>query len=52
MPYSPPPELATLDLASIARLVAERKLPPVDQWHPTKTGDSEMQITADGRWFP
>lgn len=51
MPYSPPPELATLDLASIAQLVAERKLPPVDQWHPTKTGDSEMQITADGRWF-
>ena len=51
MPYSPPPELATLDLASIAQLVAERKLPPVDQWHPSKTGDSEMHITADGRWF-
>lgn len=51
MPYNPPPELATLDLASIAQLVAERKLPPVDQWHPTKTGDSEMHIKADGRWF-
>lgn len=51
MPYNPPPELATLDLASIAQLVAERKLPPVDQWHSTKTGDSEMHIKADGRWF-
>jgi hypothetical protein len=51
MPYNPPPELATLDLAAIAQLVAERKLPPVDQWHPSKTGDSEMLITADGRWF-
>ncbi|RDV07057.1 DUF1285 domain-containing protein [Sphingorhabdus pulchriflava] len=51
MPYNPPPELATLDLAAIAQLVAERKLPPVDQWHPSKTGDSEICITADGRWF-
>ena len=51
MPYNPPPELATLDLAGIAQLVADRKLPPVESWNPAKSGDSEMRIAADGRWF-
>jgi uncharacterized protein len=51
MPYEPPPELAALSLAEIAALVAERKLPPIDQWTPERTGDSEMRIARDGRWF-
>lgn len=51
MPYEPPPELASIGLSEIAQLVADRKLPPVDQWHPEKMGDSEMRIAADGRWF-
>lgn len=51
MPYEPPPELATLSLNDVAALVAARKLPPVEQWSPTETGDSEMRIAADGRWF-
>jgi uncharacterized protein len=51
MPYEPPPELASLSLNDIAKLVAERKLPPVNEWHPDKFGDSEMRIAADGRWF-
>lgn len=51
MPYEPPPELASLSLPEIADLVAARKLPPVAQWHPARTGDSEMRIAADGRWF-
>ncbi|WP_404481293.1 DUF1285 domain-containing protein [Novosphingobium sp. BL-52-GroH] len=51
MPYEPPPELAGLSLGEVAELVASRKLPPVDQWSPAETGDSEMRITADGRWF-
>lgn len=51
MPYEPPPELAGLPLAEIARLVAERKLPPVSQWAPEATGESEMRIAADGRWY-
>ena len=51
MPYDPPPDLAVLSLAEIAALVAARKLPPVDQWHPEQTGDSEMRIAADGAWF-
>lgn len=51
MPYEPPPELAALSLDEVARLVAARKLPPVDQWSPAETGDSEMRIAAEGRWF-
>lgn len=51
MPYEPPPELAALSLAQVADLVAARRLPPVTQWSPAETGDSEMRIAADGRWF-
>ena len=51
MPYEPPPELAALSLAEIAAQVAARKLPPLDQWQPQHSGDSEMRIAADGRWF-
>lgn len=47
----PPPDLSTLSLAEIARLAAEQRLPPVDRWHPTHCGDSEMRIAADGSWF-
>ena len=39
------------DLATIAALVADRKLPPVELWHPTHCGDSHMRIAADGTWF-
>lgn len=51
MPYEPPPELAGLSLAQIADLAAERKLPPVSQWNPQHSGDSEMRIATDGRWY-
>lgn len=51
MPYEPPPDLAGLTLGEIAEAVAARKLPPLDQWSPARTGDSEMRIAADGKWF-
>lgn len=51
MPYTPPPELASLSIAQIAELAEAQKLPPVDQWDPQETGDSEMRITADGTWY-
>lgn len=47
----PLPDLATLSLSEIARLLAERRLPPVDQWNPDHCGDSEMRIARDGAWF-
>ncbi len=51
MPYSPPPELATLSLTQVAELVAARKLPAVDDWNPAANGNSDMQILANGRWM-
>lgn len=51
MPYDPPPALGKLSLGEIAALVTERKLPPVESWQPEKSGDSEMHIAADGRWY-
>lgn len=44
-------DLASLSLADIARMAAARRLPPVDSWHPTHCGDSEMRIARDGTWF-
>jgi hypothetical protein len=51
MPYTPPPELASLSIAEIAELAEAQKLPPVDQWDPQESGDSEMRIAADGTWY-
>lgn len=51
MPYTPPPELASLSLSAIAELVEAQKLPPVEEWQPEETGDSEMQINSDGSWL-
>lgn len=51
MPYEPPPELVALSLGEIAELVAARKLPPVEGWAPQRSGDSEMRIAADGKWY-
>ncbi|WJY18777.1 DUF1285 domain-containing protein [Alteriqipengyuania flavescens] len=51
MPYTPPPELASLSLAQIAEQVAARKLPPVAEWAPTHEGDSHMRIDAAGTWY-
>ncbi|HEX8445529.1 MAG TPA: DUF1285 domain-containing protein [Sphingomonas sp.] len=52
MPATPPPtDLSGLSLADIAQLVADRKLPPVDQWQPERCGDSAMRIARDGTWY-
>jgi hypothetical protein len=47
----PPPDLTGLSLAEIARLAAEKKLPPVEHWNPAHCGDSFMRIARDGTWF-
>ncbi|MGH6633454.1 MAG: DUF1285 domain-containing protein, partial [Sphingopyxis sp.] len=46
-----PREFSQLSLAEAAELLGARKLPPVEQWHPERTGDSAMEIRADGSWF-
>jgi uncharacterized protein len=45
---TPPPGHS---LAELARLAADKKLPPVDKWNPTHCGHSDMRIAADGTWF-
>jgi hypothetical protein len=47
----PPRDLSSLSLAEVARLAAERKLPPVDKWNPTHCGPSDMRIARDGTWY-
>ena len=51
MPTDDPPDLATLSLADVAQLVAERRLPPVERWNPAHCGHSDMRIARDGTWF-
>ena len=46
-----PPDLAKLSLGEIEAALLEKRLPPVDQWHPTHCGPSDMVITRDGSWF-
>jgi hypothetical protein len=47
----PPIELKGLSLADLQREIDARRPPPVDKWHPTHCGDSEMRIARDGTWY-
>ncbi|MGH6652851.1 MAG: DUF1285 domain-containing protein [Sphingopyxis sp.] len=46
-----PRDFAQLSPTEAAELLAARKLPPVEQWHPERSGDSAMEIRADGSWY-
>lgn len=46
-----PRDFSQLSLAEAAELLAARKLPPVEEWHPEREGDSAMEIRADGSWY-
>ncbi|MEX6724479.1 DUF1285 domain-containing protein [Parapedomonas caeni] len=58
--HKPTPALSTPDgpatgaghsLADIARLLADRRLPPVERWNPPFCGDIDMRIARDGSWW-
>ena len=52
MPESRPPiSLEGLTIAELQKLADERRLPPVDQWHPERCGHSGMRIARDGTWY-
>ncbi|MES2905192.1 MAG: DUF1285 domain-containing protein [Pseudomonadota bacterium] len=52
MPETRPPISVTgRTLADLAEAIGERSHPPVDQWHPTHCGNSDMRIAADGSWY-
>lgn len=46
-----PPDLARLSLVEIEAALVEKRLPPVDKWHPAHSGPSDMRIARDGAWF-
>ncbi len=52
MPESRAPiSIAGHSLAEVARLAAERRLPPVRSWNPPHCGHSDMRIARDGTWY-
>lgn len=52
MPETRPPiDLKGMNLAELEKLVAERRLPPVDKWDPPYCGHSGMRIAGDGTWY-
>lgn len=52
MPETQPPlDTSRMTLAEIAQALADRRLPPVEQWNPTHCGHSGMRIARDGAWF-
>ena len=48
----PHPEFAGKDLAEVARLAAEAKLPPVEKWNPAHCGHSDMRIAREEIFGP
>ncbi|ABF53821.1 DUF1285 domain-containing protein [Sphingopyxis alaskensis] len=44
-------DFAQLSLAEVAERFAAQTLPPVESWHPERSGDSAMEIRADGSWY-
>jgi uncharacterized protein len=51
MPMDAPPDLSTMSLTQVAQALAEKRLPPVEQWNPKHCGHSDMRIARDGTWF-
>jgi len=52
MPETRPPiELQGVTFAELQKLIDERRLPPVDKWHPQACGHSGMRIARDGTWY-
>src|SRR5579884_412737 len=46
-----PIDIRAMSLAELQKLIAARRLPPVDQWNPQHCGHSGMRIARDGTWY-
>jgi uncharacterized protein len=46
-----PIDLQGISFDELQKLVDERRLPPVDRWHPERCGHSGMRIARDGTWY-
>ncbi len=49
MPASP--DFVATPLDALVDYIAGDALPPVDSWHPERSGAIDIRIAADGRWF-
>jgi hypothetical protein len=47
----PPIELHGINVAELQKMMNERRLPPVERWHPERCGHSGMRIARDGVWY-
>jgi hypothetical protein len=36
---------------TLATIQADKRLPPVDKWHPQRQGRIDIRISADGTWY-
>lgn len=49
---APPEEkIQIAGLEDALKLASQRKLPPVENWHPEDCGEMDMVIRADGSWW-
>ncbi|MBN2971717.1 DUF1285 domain-containing protein [Roseomonas aeriglobus] len=51
MPMPPLPDLDTLSMDEVVAQIAAQSAAPVEKWHPSHCGDSEMRIASDGQWY-
>lgn len=51
MPMPPLPDLDALSMDEVASRIAAATPAPVEKWHPTHCGDSDMRIARDGTWY-
>jgi hypothetical protein len=48
---SPPADLSRMTLDDVAAAVSAQRLPPVESWHPARSGTIDIRIAADGSWW-
>ena len=52
MPETRPPiDLQGISFDELQKMIDDRRLPPVDKWHPERCGHSGMRIARDGTWY-
>lgn len=51
MAVAPPEDLSRLSLEEIAAIAGSQAHPPVERWHPERSGTIDIRIAADGTWY-
>ena len=48
---APLPDFSSAAMADLAEWIDADTAPPVEQWHPERSGEIDIRIASDGRWF-